>query len=379
MKIYYVVNARMPNEKAHAIQIGKMCEAFIEAGADLTLVVPNRGETESLQSYYKLRVDVPLVRLPVLNLYYRFGRAGYALSSASFMVSYALYMLWKKLTGERFALYTVDMDTFSFAVLPFLGRSYIEIHGPKPATGVLRFLFPRMRFVAISEGVWHMLKEIFMVSPEHILVESNGVDIGQFALSVTKEEARAQLGILPGPPLLIYVGRFYQWKGLEILPAAVDQLTEFICYAVGGSEETFLEVTKRAALPPNMHIVEGVPFDKVPLWLAAADALLVIGTKRSESSNRYGPPMKIFEYLASRRPVIIGGTPVMRSLVSPEEVSFYEPDDAESLARVVREVLKEKEKSKTMSARGYEAAQRHSWRARAERILAFIQAQEKVQ
>ena len=43
MKIYYVANARMPTEKAHGIQIAKMCEALIEAGAKVELIVPRRG------------------------------------------------------------------------------------------------------------------------------------------------------------------------------------------------------------------------------------------------------------------------------------------------------------------------------------------------
>ncbi|HEV8666352.1 MAG TPA: hypothetical protein VN665_00695, partial [Candidatus Paceibacterota bacterium] len=64
MKIYYVANARMPTEKAHGIQIAKMCEAFIESGIDLTLVVPSRKTTpESVQEFYNLRTPVAVQRL----------------------------------------------------------------------------------------------------------------------------------------------------------------------------------------------------------------------------------------------------------------------------------------------------------------------------
>src|SRR3989344_3609374 len=122
--LYYIANARMPSEKAHGIQIAKMCEAFIEAGVDLTLILPTRrGSREPLKSYYGLRVEVATVRLWALD-WYNGGRLGYAISSVSFMLSYTLF-LWrkkrrKKREGKHFVLYTVDNDNYSSSLLPFL-------------------------------------------------------------------------------------------------------------------------------------------------------------------------------------------------------------------------------------------------------------------
>lgn len=74
--LYYVASARMPNEKAYGIQMAKMCEALIEAGVDLTLVVPRRGAQESVREFYGLKVDVPTLWLPALELH-RYKRFGY--------------------------------------------------------------------------------------------------------------------------------------------------------------------------------------------------------------------------------------------------------------------------------------------------------------
>src|SRR3990167_11234410 len=104
MKIYYVANARMPSEKAHGIRLAKMCEAFLLSGADLELVLPRRrGSNDDLKRFYGLKVDIPVKRLPVLNL-------GFIISSLSFMFAYIVY-----LRGRKGAiLYTIDMDNFSF-------------------------------------------------------------------------------------------------------------------------------------------------------------------------------------------------------------------------------------------------------------------------
>ena len=68
MKMYYVANFYMPFGKAYGIQLAKMCEALIEEGVDLTLVVPSRGPQGSLREFYGLRVDIPTIWLPTLDL-----------------------------------------------------------------------------------------------------------------------------------------------------------------------------------------------------------------------------------------------------------------------------------------------------------------------
>src|SRR3989338_4247374 len=151
MKLYFVANARMPTDKAHGIHIAKMCEAFAEAGADVTLVVPRRGAQGSLRGYYGLRTDVPVVYLPALGGLYRKGRAGFLFASLVFMLGYVLYLGAKRLRGEAFAAYLVDVDTFSFFPLAMLGApAYAEMHTPKPSTVLTRFFFRRARVIATN-------------------------------------------------------------------------------------------------------------------------------------------------------------------------------------------------------------------------------------
>ena len=95
-KLYYVANARMPNEKAHGIQIAKMCEAFVLQGVDLVLVVPARGESLSIKEFYGLSVEIKVVRIPTVDMY-SVGRIGFALSSALFLVMTSVYFFIKKI------------------------------------------------------------------------------------------------------------------------------------------------------------------------------------------------------------------------------------------------------------------------------------------
>src|SRR3989344_1389433 len=109
MRLYYVANFYMPFEKAYGIQLAKMCEAVVEEGVDLTLVLPNRGPQESLRTFYGLRVDIPTLWLPTLVLE-KYEWFGYVCMSLSFSISYTLFLWYRLLRSEQFAVYTIDAD-----------------------------------------------------------------------------------------------------------------------------------------------------------------------------------------------------------------------------------------------------------------------------
>ncbi len=372
MKLYYIANARMPTDKAHGIQIAKMCEAFIEAGVDVTLVVPRRATDErSVRDYYHLRVDVPLVRLPALD-WYRGGRLGYFLSSVSFMLSYLLYIGYKKVAGENFILYTVDTDNYSSSALAlFPSPLFSEMHGAKLDTGAQRLLFSRVRgIIAINQIIVEELKETFPHASARYIVEPNGVDLSVFA-GIDKRDARTRLGLPHDIPIVLYTGRFFGWKGLEILPYAAALTPSMRWQMVGGTEEEFARVVKDP-LPANFFLAGSRPHNEMPLWFAAADALVVLGTARDVQSYRYTSPMKLFEYLAAGRPIIASNTPAIREIVSEKEVLFYTPDDAHDLARIAKSAVTHGQELASRIEAATRLAVASSWRARAERIVRFI-------
>lgn len=372
MKIYYVANARMPNEKAHGIQIAKMCEAFIEAGANLTLVVPRRNMSQSLRSFYTLRVDVPIVRLPSINLY-NYGPLGYFISSVSFMAISLVFLWGKKLQGEEFIVYTIDLDNYSSSALPLAGAPlFTEMHGGKPYSLAQRFLFRNARGVfAINSLIIEEFKKKFPRSRASYLCEPNGVDSELFAPH-DRSEARVRLGLPIDTKIALYTGRFFGWKGLEILPEAAKKDVSIDWYIVGGTREEFCAVAGVESVPENMHFMGSQAQAEIPWWLASADALIVLGTRRDQQSYFYTSPMKLFEYLLSERAIVASDTPAIRHIVSHEEVFMYEPDTAESLVRAVREAVTPSGSVEKRISAARRKGRTFSWKGRAERILSNI-------
>ncbi|MEK7101799.1 MAG: glycosyltransferase family 4 protein [Patescibacteria group bacterium] len=373
MKMYYVANFYMPYEKAYGIQVAKMCEALVEEGADLTLVVPTRGPQTSLKEFYGLRVDIPTLWLPTLDLA-EYDRFGYFCMSLSFSISYTLFLWFKLLTGERFAVYTIDADRYSSSALSFVPRPvFSEMHGSKVRTFASRLLFWRLcGIIAINRIIIEDLKKTFPRSPARYIAEPNGVDLAMFAPQ-DKWQARIKLGLPPDVPIVLYAGRFYSWKGLEIIPRAATLTPEICWQMVGDTREKFISMVQEP-LPTNMHFAGGQPYARMPLWIAAADAVLVLGTKRDEQSYRWTSPMKLFEYMAAGRPIIASATPAIKDAVSEDEALLYEPDNAKDLADKARRAVVGGTGIAELASRATQAVQRLSWNERAKRVIHFIES-----
>ncbi|TSC77830.1 MAG: group 1 glycosyl transferase [Parcubacteria group bacterium Gr01-1014_33] len=331
----------MPTEKAHGIQLAKMCEAFTAAGIEVELVVPARKTVaESVAHFYDLRTPIRLTRLPVIDWYER-NRFGFFVGSLSFMISYFFYLWYTRMRGDLKVMYTTDIDQFSFLLIPFLGVPYfVEIHDAKKKSILFSILFKYARgIIVINRIIKKKISEVFHISQEKIIVHPNGVDIEKFNTLVSREEAREKLSLPQKIPIALYVGRIYQWKGMDILLDTAAECKEIFFYIVGGTSDELVAVSGESRHLSNIVCAGSRKYEEIPLWLAAADVLLVLGTKENKYSYFHTSPMKLLEYMASHQPIVASDTPANREIVSESEVFFYESDNSESLAYAIKHVL----------------------------------------
>ncbi len=351
-KLFYIANLRLPTEKAHGIQIMKMCEAFANAGISVELIVPRRLNPLKADPflYYGVKNNFKITRLPVLDTV-SWGHIGFWFETLTFLLFARLYLL-----GKKGVVYTREE-----AAGLFFRDFVLELHTRLRT----RVLLPRKIFV-----LTHLLKDELLaqnIPSQNIHILPDAVDIAQFDISVSKEEARRKVNLPLNKKIVMYSGSFflYDWKGVDVmLEAAKDFGNEALFVLVGGSGEDTENVLFAGRQTPT----------EIPLFLKAADVLVLPNKKGSEMSEKHTSPLKLFEYMAAGRAIICSDLPSLREVVSEKEVLFFEPNNSAALADAIKKILANTVLAEDLAHHSQTRAAYFSWERRVQSVLAFMTA-----
>lgn len=371
MKLIYLSNARMPTEKAHGIHIMKMCEAFAES-AQVELVLPARFNKikENLFDYYNVPRKFKTKRLPCLDLIpwdKYFGYFALWLESFSFSISVFFYLLFNKAD----IIYARDK---SLLFLSFFNKNVVfESHTFPKNYSLYGPFIKRLRGLVV---ITQKLKNLFVekgILPERILVAPDGVDITMFDIKCSASSAKAKLNLPQDKKAVLYAGHLYEWKGVQILAEASRYLPEnFEVYFVGGTAED-TEKFKIKNLKLKINIVGHRPYSEIPYWLKAADVLVLPNSGKEEISKLWTSPLKMFEYMASERPIVASNLPSIQEILNDKNAVLVEPDNALALADGIKKVLGDSKFSDEISKKAYlDVAENYTWLRRRKKIMEFI-------
>lgn len=366
MKILYIANIRLPTEKAHGIQIMKMCEAFARLGHAVELVVPTRSTpiTDDAFSYYGVERMFKITTLRVPDLV-QFERLGF-LFSALWFSEYVrtLHSFW-----NADVIYSRD----SFVLLQYLllGRKFIFEAHARPSF-VSRLVAKRAyRVVVISNA----LKEVYVsagVSEKKTIIAPDAVDEHFFDNITSKESARVALKLSPTAPIVVYTGHLYERKGVETLAQVATRLPNTQFLFIGGTVHDIKQFRTKWGNQPNITIVGHVSPTKVPQYLRAADVLVIPNSAKNQDASQFTSPMKLFEYMASGVPIIASDLPAIREILNKKNSVLVESDNPEAFAKGINKVLQNSDFANEISKQALKDVQNYTWQKRAESILDFI-------
>ena len=156
---------------------------------------------------------------------------------------------------------------------------------------------------------------------------------------------------------------------------AVGRVPEAQLLLVGGDKLNLprVQTLARRVAPGRVHFTGQVPHAAVPFHLAAADVVVLPNSAREEISARYTSPLKLFEALASRRPVLASDLASLREVLRHDENSWLvTPDDPEALAAGLRALLGDRERAARLAATGRAQADRYDWSERGRAVAGFL-------
>lgn len=370
----------MPTEKAHGFQVMKMCEAFSEAGVEIELWIPRRFNQikENPFSYYNIRETFGIKRIPVIDLMSLEKFLGPIVGLME-SISFAIFILFY-LPKKDAANVIYSRDQFVCWFLSFLNRRFIyEIHSfPKNFYWHKRLWRRAYRLVAITQGLKNLLIKQG-IKAEKITVAPDGVDLEAFNdVNQSEEELKIELGLPADDFLVGYVGKFKTLgmeKGIKTMIMALPLLEKDVKMVFVGGEELEIKEYKNLASRFNVStqclFIDYQPYLKVIKYIKVMDAL-VIPFPNFPHYAFYTSPLKLFEYMASGRPIIVSDLPALREVLDEKNALFFKPDDAADLARSIKMLKASQMLGYHLSRQALADVKEYTWNKRARKILEFI-------
>jgi glycosyltransferase involved in cell wall biosynthesis len=181
------------------------------------------------------------------------------------------------------------------------------------------------------------------------------------------------------PPRVYYVGQLYPWKGVDVLVEAMRLVESADLVVIGGlPPEPDLDRLKRLAsklgLEDRLRFRGFVPPSELPAETAQAD-VFAIPLLDSTTARLFTSPLKLFEAMASGRPLVASDLPSIREILTHEENALLvPPGNPRALAAAIERLLRDRELSRRLAARAAEDVKAYSWERRAEAIEEFLRA-----
>lgn len=236
------------------------------------------------------------------------------------------------------------------------------------------------RVICVTSGLREQVVQRYSVKPDRCIVINNGTDIEMFRPRL-RQECLAQTDLNGETFNIGFVGAFQSWIDFEAMLQAAKRLCEQaipVQLILVGDGPSYAEVAQRRnelGLEQVVRLVGRVPHNMVPVWLGAFDVCL------APSSGAYvqaigKSSMKLFEYMASSRPVVASALPgESEIIVAARAGMLYQPGDDARLATHLAKLYQDPALREEMGRNGRAyVTQHHSWDRVAEQTEAVMKA-----
>ncbi len=354
---------------------------------------------KSINKFYDISSDI---KVSLYSDFFRYFR--------DYRIWKAFYRRLSRLTGARIEFFwdpekkiAIDIKKQGFdlvyaraqKVVYYLARDNVpviwETHNAKKPDEfrkkVLSEAIGSVSFLGIST-ISEKIKETLVdsgVAANKVLVQEDAVELEKFdAVNKSKNELRQELDLPTDKQIVTYSGTLRPGKNIEgILKTAklMENNPEIVFLIAGGPEERrrYFEGILQEENINNVHFLGFIENKNIPKLLKASDVLIMLYDPYAENTVmdiNTTSPIKLFEYMASRVPIVTTRIPTLEKVVRDrEEVLFVPPNDYKATSKAINSILKDSRLREELSRNAYNRAKEHTYKKRCNNILNYFYKQ----
>jgi len=377
MKLIYITNTRLPSEKANSYQSMQMCYSFSKVFDEVELWTGKARNTKELEKvkdvfkYYNVEKTFLIRNFFQFDSKFLFNLNEFIwanLRDFIFSFNVCLTLVKYKKSSETIIYTRVWYVLYVFLFFKKIGlvnnKIFFESH--KFSKFLLKPLSKIDGLVVINNYLGSLYKE---QNIKNFFVAHDGVNtdeyecINNYKFTPNKEEYA-----------VVYTGSLFSWKGVNTLVDSLQYLPENIkLVCVGGSGQyltDFKSYVQSNSEFERITIIPHIPKIELMNYIEQAD-VLVLPNSAKDKMSLYTSPIKMFEYMASNKPVVASSLPSVKEvLVDMDNAILFEPDSPLDLANKIQYVL---DNDCTLIVKKALAdVQEYTWDKRANNIVKFI-------
>jgi glycosyltransferase involved in cell wall biosynthesis len=367
-KLVYPSTAIIPSRQANSVQVMKMCNALCRFDFDVTLLAGTFPLKRNIDvfDYYGIENKFSIVR-----------KTTGSHRGSSFLLSLRLIPILKSLAKSTQDIIFYGRDAIALYISARAGRNVIyETHdiarkGPRGrAEKKLIESYNLSKIVFISEELKKAYLEKYGVSlsDKKLIVAPDGADEQPNFTDIISLEGDADFNAC-------YIGGFHKGRGIELIMEIAEKMQNIGFHLFGGTDRQIGRLKQKTS--SNVHFYGYITPAKTYKARNAADVLLmpyqknVMVAQNASETSRWMSPIKLFEYMSSKKPIISSNQKVLREVLEHNRNCLLcESDNSEQWIQAIRSLKEDKKLYTDISEMAYkDFIDRYTWDKRIERIL----------
>jgi glycosyltransferase involved in cell wall biosynthesis len=280
-----------------------------------------------------------------------------------------------------------DFLVFAALVPRLAGRKVIlDVHDSVPETFAAKFSNNGLvhRALCLEERLSAMVahRVICVNHPQRDTLVERGIAASKTFISMNVPDPKifniSDGGRLdarePGALRLVYHGTMVHRLGVDLLIRAVERVARDLpgvalhLWGYGDDLPVFKELAAQLGVQDRVHFnPAGYPLDQLPERLQAMD-LGVIGNRRSAACDLM-LPVKLLEYVSLGIPTVVPRLRTIEHYFTNEMVTYYEPEDVDSLAEAIRTLHDRVELRRRQAQQAREFLAQYGWERQGQELL----------